>query len=676
MPLPRALELAQAKYRDGDPAQADFICRKILDVVPNQPDAMHLLGLGEMKRGNLATALRCLARASDAGDGPGADVRRSDLARALETAVVVASRHVQDNRPADGAALCRAILELVPDRPEVLHALALAERLLGMSAVPPKGEQGFTLAMRAHALVPGDHMIASSLSRLAVDAANTALDHYNNNRREQALALFARVVRTVPAHADIHWSFAAVLRGIGRNSQAIAVLRRVLELDPAHVRALAELGAAASEESRWAVSAGAFRRLHALDPGHGSADFRHRIALGALAAAQGFPEGFAANKVLALRHDHYLNWQPSAELIRHSLPLPEPNPPILTYDYDAYYRSERLPHTRRIHPDNPSSCCLLERAQTDVFYVPYFSGTAFGWLTTIAQHGDTASNGGTPTAMINRLYRKLIAHTPSNTILADLADCRRYDHDDDEPVVYLDNYMNYGHWLIDHLPTLQFAERGGISERCKLFLPAINRWQAMSLLPLGYGERIISTDWSPPRQEHVQHHRFRNLWFCGAPPIRARVEYLRQKLLPAAQGRFDLPRIFITRRGRPSTRMKNEPEVIRFLEDRGFHMLAPEEFSFFEQIAIFSQARVVVSATGSAYANLVFCPRDAVYIELTSRSMFDVVKESFDHYDMFPALGMRHIPLLHDSQGLPGVFPEETGFTVDFDQLDKVLQTL
>jgi tetratricopeptide (TPR) repeat protein len=682
-----AVVMAFDHHRAGRLDQAALLCRSILAVVPDHPNALHLLGMGEIQAGDFAGGLRRLARALDRV--PNIEVLRIDLARALDVTVARAADRFRAGELGEAGALCRTVIELAPAHAAAFHVLGIVERRSGDEASDLPAVAGLRLVARACRLDPAAGGAADDRNRLAVDATNRALDHYNGERPELALALFARILPEVPDHEAVHRAFATVLRRLGRHGAAIPALRRVLFFEPADADTLFALGDALSEEEHWAAAALVFRRLCMVVPDHESADFRRRIACGARArpsvgelAAGGVAgeaeaaDPFAIQNVLALRHDHYRNWRPSADLIRHPVPVAPPASPVAWQDYDAYYRGERLPQRRRIHPDDPSAAVLLEKRAADLFYVPYFSGTAFGWLTTVARHGDTASNGGTPFEMLNRLFRKIIVHAPSNRILIDLDGCRRYEHDNDAPVVFIDNYMNYGHWLLDHLPTLQFTEGGGIADHCTLFCPAVNRWQAASLYALGFGDRVITTDWEAPRREHVQHHRFRHLWFCGAPPIHARVRYLREKLLPAAQGRFDAPRIFVTRRGRPSTRMKNEPEVIRFLEERGFLILAPEEFSFFEQIALFAQARVVVSATGSAYANIVFCPRDAAYIELTSRSMFDVVKESFDHYDMFSTLGVRHIPLLHDSRGLPGMFPEETGFTVDFDQLDKVLRSL
>ncbi len=664
MTVQEALTLALTHHHAGRYAEAGMLCRKILEVCPGHPDALLLLGVGAVRMGDCATGLDAIAQLL----APAA-ASATATANAVQEILVCASGHFQAGRLPEARALCLWTLALVPANGPALQLLALIEKL------SHDAESGLRLIVRARSLEPANPNIGDSLDRIAVDAANLAIAHYNAGRTARATALFARVALAAPAHEGVHRALARVQRALGDHDAAVRTLRRVAVINPAPAGAFFELGASLGELSRWTAAAAAFHRLLVLDPAHPAADFRQRIAHHEAGKAQ-TSAGEAADQLWSLRHDYYLNWPPSPALVRHAMPVPAP--PVPTQDYDAYYRGERLPHRRRIHPVNPSSCFLIEQPNAELAYIPYYTQGAFGWLTTVARCGELSSNGGTPPEMINRLFTKVLHHGASNRLMTDLKDCRVVEHPNEEPVVFMENFMNYGHWLIDHLPRLQFLEPGGILDRCTVFCPAVTPWQSLSLSALGLASRTITTDRTQPREERVELHRFKNLWFCGAPPIHARVAYLREKLLPAAQGRFDFDRIFITRRKRISTRIENEPEVIQFLESHGFHTIAPEDFSFLEQVALFSTAKIVISTTGSAYANVVFCPAGTTYIELTSWSMFEEVKESFDHYDMFSALGVRHIPLLHDSFGPPGVvsFPNDDGFAVDLDQLGTVLRTL
>jgi capsular polysaccharide biosynthesis protein len=76
-------------------------------------------------------------------------------------------------------------------------------------------------------------------------------------------------------------------------------------------------------------------------------------------------------------------------------------------------------------------------------------------------------------------------------------------------------------------------------------------------------------------------------------------------------------RIYITRRGATMRRLKNEDEVARYLEDRGFKRIALEKYALEDQAKLFDAARVVVAQHGAALANLVYM-RSGGVIEIFS----------------------------------------------------------
>lgn len=70
---------------------------------------------------------------------------------------------------------------------------------------------------------------------------------------------------------------------------------------------------------------------------------------------------------------------------------------------------------------------------------------------------------------------------------------------------------------------------------------------------------------------------------------------------------MDTPkRIFLTRRN-TNHRKYNEDEVYSILEPHGFVKLAPEEYSFEEQMSLFKNAEWIIGGSGAAFTNLLFC---------------------------------------------------------------------
>lgn len=76
-------------------------------------------------------------------------------------------------------------------------------------------------------------------------------------------------------------------------------------------------------------------------------------------------------------------------------------------------------------------------------------------------------------------------------------------------------------------------------------------------------------------------------------------------------------KIFI-KRNSAYRNISNAEEVERALVDQGFVVVEPEKLNFLEQVAVFSNAEVVVGATGAAFANLIFCKPETKIIILIS----------------------------------------------------------
>lgn len=74
-------------------------------------------------------------------------------------------------------------------------------------------------------------------------------------------------------------------------------------------------------------------------------------------------------------------------------------------------------------------------------------------------------------------------------------------------------------------------------------------------------------------------------------------------------------RIYVTRRDDAHWRALNENEVVEFLAAKGFEIISPKSLSVPEQIALFSQADLVVG-TGAGMNNAMFAPRGARIVQL------------------------------------------------------------
>jgi capsular polysaccharide biosynthesis protein len=76
-------------------------------------------------------------------------------------------------------------------------------------------------------------------------------------------------------------------------------------------------------------------------------------------------------------------------------------------------------------------------------------------------------------------------------------------------------------------------------------------------------------------------------------------------------------RVFIRRNARYRI-LRNEREIEDELVARGFTVVEPEKLSFAEQVETFSNALVIIGATGAACANMLFAPPQARLIIMLS----------------------------------------------------------
>jgi Flp pilus assembly protein TadD len=58
--LTNALQLAQLHLQNGNLVQTTTVCHRIVQLVPNQPDAWHMLGVAELRQGNIEVAIQYL----------------------------------------------------------------------------------------------------------------------------------------------------------------------------------------------------------------------------------------------------------------------------------------------------------------------------------------------------------------------------------------------------------------------------------------------------------------------------------------------------------------------------------------------------------------------------------------------------------------------------------------
>ena len=80
-------------------------------------------------------------------------------------------------------------------------------------------------------------------------------------------------------------------------------------------------------------------------------------------------------------------------------------------------------------------------------------------------------------------------------------------------------------------------------------------------------------------------------------------------------------RIYVSRQRARSRKIVNNAALENVLKDHGFTTLYMEDLTFTEQIAVFSQAEVIISPHGAALTNMMFMKKGAAVLELISEKV-------------------------------------------------------
>ena len=231
-------EHALAAHRDGNLPEAALRYRTILCSDPSHFDALHLLGVVDLQRGDHRRAEALIARAMKIHSGsPSAHFHRG---------AVLASR--AQIGEADNS--YRRAVVLAPD-----YAEAFIERGKGL-ARQDRRDEALKSYGRALALRPTSTPAWIERGNLLAVMG----------RREEAIAGYRRAVSIDPAKPGALSNLGNILAAAGRLDQALTSYDRALRVAPDHVDALNNRGNALKDLGRGPEAMASYRRALALAP--------------------------------------------------------------------------------------------------------------------------------------------------------------------------------------------------------------------------------------------------------------------------------------------------------------------------------------------------------------------------------------------------------------------------
>ena len=186
---------------------------------------------------------------------------------------------------------------------------------------------------------------------------------------------------------------------------------------------------------------------------------------------------------------------------------------------------------------------------------------------------------------------------------------------------------DYGQWLVEGLPRLALVEErfnladlGFIVSACRgramgevyedsLALFGIRRDQIVEV-----GEEPVAVDrliYPSPMTARPWHI---------APRCVSVLEQLAARVRAHPSGR---PRVYVSRNDGDRRRLVNEAELLPALRQQGFLIVEPEFLTFYQQIGLFRNARIVVGSHGAALTNVAFAAGSPTLLALTSPTTQD-----------------------------------------------------
>lgn len=151
------------------------------------------------------------------------------------------------------------------------------------------------------------------------------------------------------------------------------------------------------------------------------------------------------------------------------------------------------------------------------------------------------------------------------------------------------------------------------------------------------------------------------------------VELVRNQFQSLIRSTPPTRRIFLPRAATQVRRIANAQEIETMMVANGFESLYAHDYSFAEQIALFSSARLVVGASGAAFSNLVFMQPGTKAVIISPKQL-----ELFNYYIFQQQADVPGVELAHflATPEKPDDFYVHNDFVVNCDDLQNLVRRL
>jgi tetratricopeptide (TPR) repeat protein len=251
MTMQQALDLAVKHHQAGRLREAEGIYRRILEGDPNNPHALHLLGVLASQVGQNDSAVDYIRRAI--AQNPTAAQYQCNLGAALVTA----------GRIEEAIETYQRGLLLQPELPDAYANLGIAQMRLGQFA---SAVESLQTALKSK---PEDFKILDSLG--------SALSQ--NGQQEEAIQILTRAWALRSDYAPTHHTLGNALVRLGRFDEAISAYRVALALRPDFPEVLCSLAGLVSDKGQTDEAIELARRALKIQPNSAAAWYNLARAL-------------------------------------------------------------------------------------------------------------------------------------------------------------------------------------------------------------------------------------------------------------------------------------------------------------------------------------------------------------------------------------------------------------
>lgn len=275
--IPQSINLALQHHTAGQLPEAESIYRQILQTDPNQPDALHLLGVIAHQMADNNTAVGLIAKSLainplnvDAHNNLGnalKELGRLDEAvacyqKAIKIIPDFAEAHnnlgnaLKELGKLDEAVICcHKALTINPDYAEAHNTLGMVLQELG------KLKEGITCYQKAITIKPDFAKAHYNLG--------TALNEHG--RLDEAVASYHKALTINPGHAQAHSNLGNVYNKLGSLNEAVYCYNKALDINPDYTEAHINLGVALKELERLDEALDCYHKALDIDPDYAEA---------------------------------------------------------------------------------------------------------------------------------------------------------------------------------------------------------------------------------------------------------------------------------------------------------------------------------------------------------------------------------------------------------------------